>query len=366
MLYFYSSLQCDTGSPQALLGLIDALDRHRYEPLFWATGEGPLVAALHDRGVQIVRGAVGDVSFRRPLAGIRRVARQAAELRRLRVDLLHVNEFGHNLDLVLGAAIARIPVILHVHNPLHVGARNLHRFIARKVLLVSASHAGAVQHFERIRDRCVVLHNPVDLGKFRRGRSIRAALGFDEADLIVGTVAQLTPNKGIDTLLEAARLLLPRWPRLHVVVVGRAGTGHEEFGRSLVARASEPPFAGRIHFLGSRSDVPDLLASFDVFCLPTLTETFGIVVIEAMAAGVPVVVSHVGGIPEIVASPKLGYTLPPDRPEAFADAIDQLLARPDRARAMGLRGQASLLDRFDHDAYARRLDEVYQAVASRA
>ena len=123
---------------------------------------------------------------------------------------------------------------------------------------------------------------------------------------MIGTVAQIRLGKGIDVLLAAAESLLAEFPDVIFAIVGPPGRGEEEFAARMVDAAKKEPLAGRVRFVGSRPDVPDVLASFDIFCLPTRAETFGIAVVEAMAAGLPVVAGDVGALRELVTSPDVG------------------------------------------------------------
>src|SRR5690242_16035996 len=144
ILYFYPSLNLDTGSPMVLLRMIELLDRRRFTPVFLATGEGPLVSALRERGVEIVYGTVGELTPRAPISGARAILRQRTLLRDLRIDLIHLNQFGWNQDLAVAAWLRRVPVILHVHHREVVGARNLNRLIAKRVVVVSEAHKGTI------------------------------------------------------------------------------------------------------------------------------------------------------------------------------------------------------------------------------
>jgi mannosyltransferase len=214
-------------------------------------------------------------------------------------------------------------------------------------------------NFDFIRDKTEVMPNAVDTERFAAGHSVRAELGLTADDVVVGTLAQLRKGKGIDLLMDAALELLPRHPRLVFLVAGRIGDGEEEFGHALKARAQRPEYEGRFRFLGSRQDVPDLLATFDVFVLPTLAETFGIAVVEAMAAGIPVIASRIAAIEEIITSPEQGRVVAPLTAPAFATAIDEIISRPDRGRALGRAGQQSLVGRFDRATLAARIHRIY-------
>jgi len=359
LLFFYGSHQFDTGSPRALASQIELLDRGRFTPLFLASGEGPLLAALEARGVEVVRGPVAALDWRRPVASWRAVRRQMSLLRGHRIDLVHVNEMGWNLDLVLAAWACRIPVVLQLHLPGEVAVQNLHRFAARRVLLVSAAQRLAIRHFERFRAPSEVLYSPVDLEHYGGGHDIRPALGLAADDIVVCVIAQLRRGKGIDLALEAARRLAPGYPRLRFLMVGPLGRGEEDFGRRMMAEALEPPLKDVVRFVGSRDDIPDVLASSDVFLLPTHAETFGRAVAEAMAAGRPVVVSRLPATEEIVTSPDIGVLVAPLTGEALADAVRSVIDRPDRGRAMGEGGRRSLEGRFDRATIARQLNALY-------
>jgi glycosyltransferase involved in cell wall biosynthesis len=117
-----------------------------------------------------------------------------------------------------------------------------------------------------------------------------------------------------------------------------------------------------VRFLGYRRDVPALMRTFDVFALPTRSEPFGKVVIEAMAAGCPVVASEVGGIPEIVTNPDLGKLIAPDDPAALAAAILDYLVNADRRRLIAQAGSVSVRDRFGMTAMLQRLQGIYDEV----
>src|SRR5690606_7887729 len=139
-------------------------------------------------GVEVIPTEAGDVSWRHPFEATRRIAGSAALLRRIGADVLHVNEFGWNLDIVLGAALSRIPVVLHVHNPLDVAWQNFNRLAATRVLFVSEAHRRSTRNLARIEDRSAVLYNPVDIERFASGRNIRASLGLSPDDVVVTAV----------------------------------------------------------------------------------------------------------------------------------------------------------------------------------
>jgi glycosyltransferase involved in cell wall biosynthesis len=341
------------------MSFVASLDRTIFEPVFLSDGEGPLTEAFAARGVEIVRGRGVSVSIRHPFDAFGAIRRQAIQLKSWRIDLLHANGFFWNTDLILAAWMLRMPVVLHVHNPITVGFQNLVRFAARKVLFCSRFEMGNARHFNRIRDKADVLHNAIETAAMGRGASIRGELDLRDGEVAIGTVAQIAHRKGIDILIETARILLRERRDLVFLIAGPVGTGEAEFGGSMLALAEEPGLRGHIRFLGPRSDIPDFLASLDLFLLPTRAEPFGIALIEAMAAGVPVIASRVGGIPEILSSPEIGRMVGPIALDAFAQAVREILALPDRGRGMAEKARLSVAQRFDIASAGERLKKIY-------
>lgn len=365
ILYYYPYLQFDTGAPKAMVNFIESLDRAVFQPVYCASGDGPLVEALVAREVEIVRGPVDSVTFRRPLAGIAAIRRQRTLLKSWGIDVLHAHALFWNTDLILAAWALRIPVVLHVHNPDAVAFQNLNRLAARKVLFCSRNVMENCGHLERIADKAEVLHNAIDTNAMGRGSPIRAGLGLNEANIAIGTVAQVVQRKGMDILIETARILLRERNDLTFLVAGPAAHGEEEFGCRMRAAAEEPGLRGRVRFLGSRSDIPDFLASLDLFLLPTRADPFPVAVIEAMAAGLPIIAGKVGGIPEMLSSPEIGRLVDPLTPEAFAGAVREILALPDRGRSIGAKARLSLTGRFDIATAGERLKKIYLDVLRR-
>jgi glycosyltransferase involved in cell wall biosynthesis len=153
-------------------------------------------------------------------------------------------------------------------------------------------------------------------------------------------------------------------PRLCLLLVGDDPFGDHRKAAEAVAR--DLKLGDRVKFLGIRRDVPRILAASDVFVMSSLWEGLGLVFLEAMAAGLPVVATRVSAIPEVVPHGRAGLLVPANDPTAMARAFLQLASRPDRGRQMGLDGRSWVRERFGVD---RMIDEtllVYEGVASRA
>jgi glycosyltransferase involved in cell wall biosynthesis len=190
------------------------------------------------------------------------------------------------------------------------------------------------------------------------GKVSGAVLGLQEGLPVIGTVCRLVePKKGLSFLLEAmARLDREAGkPICQLLVVGE---GPAE--RALRSLSEQLGIASRVVFSGMRRDIPQLLSLMEIFVLPSLYEGFGIAILEAMAAGKPVVATTVGGIPEFVVSGESGLLVQPGDPVALAAAIRQLLAQPDRAKAMGCRGQEHVRKHYTIESVVRQHEQLYE------
>jgi glycosyltransferase involved in cell wall biosynthesis len=323
ILYHYGSSHFDTGSPRALVGIMDLLDRTRFQPLFLPARGGPLVSAVQARGVEVLRpGQVRSVSWRASRAARRQIAGWCDRLIEDQVDLLHLNELGWNSDIVLAAWLVDIPVVLHLHNPVSIRARNLNVNIADRILMPSQNHRHAISGFHRIADKHSVLYNTTTIPPTGDAEQVRKELRLNEDTKVILTVAQLSYRKGIDMVLDVAQCVWAMMPEVVFLIAGPDAVDESSYADQMREKAEQLRSDGNdVRFLGSRDDVNDLLSTAEVFFLPSRAEPFGIVFVEAMAAGVPVVASRVGGIPEVVAPHEGGVLVDDFSPEAFASAL---------------------------------------------
>ena len=170
-----------------------------------------------------------------------------------------------------------------------------------------------------------VVHHGIDLNKFSELNTIdlREQLGLSENDFIIGFVGRLSIQKGIKYMLDAFRMVAEKLKSVHLAI---AGTGElEGMVKDFIAKFN---LEKRIHLLGFRNDIPELMKIFDIFLLPSLWEGFGIVLIEAMASGKPIVATNASSIPEIVENGRNGILVTPENAEAISDALKKLISEP--------------------------------------
>jgi glycosyltransferase involved in cell wall biosynthesis len=232
----------------------------------------------------------------------------------------------------------------------------------RTTVMIALTEAERDDHLVRgvgWKDRFAVVPSGIDLERFHRVAGIRGArpngFGCPPEAVVVGSVGWLTEVKGHRILIEAAARVKAEHPRLHVVIVG-SGNLREELTASAAARG----VGDRVHLLGERKDIPECLAAMDVFALPSLNEGMGRALVEAMAAGRPVVATRVGGVLAIVDDGRTGLLVPPGDPEALADALERLLSCPQWAKELGAAASQAISERFGVPAMVRAVEAVYE------
>jgi glycosyltransferase involved in cell wall biosynthesis len=284
------------------------------------------------------------VPVRRPgLRGLTRWLREYAP------DLVHAHLPHATVACRVAAPLAGEPALVATcHELSDWREQRLHplRLLARAalhhcgvVLAVSeAVRAEIVARDAGLAARTRVLRHGTDLSGFTAVRGMRAAarevLGYRRGTFVLGVVGRLDARKGLDLLLEAASRALHRVPGLELLIVG---DGAERL--RLVALASERGLAARVRFVGEHADVRPYLAAFDLFAAPSRSEGSGVTLMEALAAGVPVAGSPIGGIPEVLAEGAAGW-LVPLTPEAWTEAIVRAARSPGELERLSEAGRA--------------------------
>jgi glycosyltransferase involved in cell wall biosynthesis len=229
--------------------------------------------------------------------------------------------------------------------------------------IVVLTDRGREEHLQRgvgHRDQFVTIHSGVRLEPYRNGMprrdAVRLSLGLPRDARVVGCVARLTPIKGQTYLLEAIARLSGKIPDLRLLLVG---DGEDRV--ALQARARREDLRGKVIFTGACVDPRPAMAAMDLVAMPSLNEGQGRAVVEAMAAGIPVVASRVGGLPEVLDGERGGLLVPPGDPEALAEAIETLVTSPERVAKLARAGRLRAT-RYDDRTMVDRLSTLYQSL----
>jgi sugar transferase (PEP-CTERM/EpsH1 system associated) len=354
----------ETGGQEMMCArLVECLDPRRHRPVVVSLqGEGHLGGELRERGIE-VRCLNAPEGFR---AGL--VWRLADLLWRTGARIVHC----HNRKAFLyGALAARLAPWVRVVFTKHGAsfweggpAARLGRALVRRshaVVAVSEDIAGPLREEGWTSPgRLRTILNGVDTDRFRPHLpppALPDALGLRPEHRVIGTVARLSPEKDQATLLRAFAPVAQSIPVARLLIVG---DGPER--GALEALAAELELREHVIFAGERPDVARLLGAMDVFALPSLSEGTSLTLLEAMASGLPVVATAVGGTPEVVADGQTGFLVPPRDPAALAEALKQTLADQDAARRMGSAGRQTVLERYSLaamvDAYTGLYEEL--------
>jgi len=306
----------------------------------------------------------GDLDF----FAARRVAGMADELG---ADILHAHTSRAHLAAAWGSRMARVRPACVVHRrvdfsihklPFRLSGLKYRRGVDRYIAVTAAVKRMLVQD-GIASERIEVIHSGTDLSRFEntaRKEGLRAELGIPEGARVIGNVGFLVGHKAHEYLLEAAATVLKEMPETFVVIVGEGE--RREF---LEAKAAELGIASRVSMPGFRSDIPECLREFDIFCLSSWGEGIGGVVLEAMAAGVPVVTAAAGGLDEVVQDGVNGILTPVRRSDALAEGILSILRDEDLARRLTEAGRRTVADSFSVDRMVEETLALYEDILSR-
>lgn len=334
------------------------LDRSRWNvDVACVQAVGPLRARLEAAGVH--PWSCGPRSFKSP-GLVLAICRLARDLRARRIQLLHAFDIYSNILGVLAARLAGVRAVIASQRELPDLRPGLQR-LARRVVLPLASHV--IVNSEAIADglrrarvarprRIVVTPNGVDLARFRP--ALRRERG---PHVIVGTLANLRPEKAIQDLLWAAVLVRERYPEARFVAWGD-GPCRTELERLVDALG----LTGVVELRGPTGAPEVALRELDIFVLPSLSEGCPNVVLEAMATGLPVVATRVGGSAAVVEDEETGLVVPPGDPAQLAKAIVRLIEDPAHAVHLARQGR----ERVGRDFSIERMVDRIQALYERA
>jgi len=325
----------------------------------------PFVDALRARGVETV--VIPQAGSYDP----RIVGRVREAIARTAAEVLVGHDYKANLVLAAAARGTRLPRAAVVHGYTAedrkvaffeaVDRRLLRRVAA--VVAVSAATRAALRDAGVPADRVHMIENAVDVkavaAEAAAGReAVRASWSLAPTDLALVALGRFSPEKGHATLVEAFHAVARAVPRARLVLVGD-GVLEGELRRAAAALPAD-----RVVFAGWRTDPARCLGAADVFVLPSLREGLPLAVLEALAAGVPVCASAVGGVPDALDDGACGTLVPPGDPSALADALVALLSSPDARARTAAAGRARVRDHFDAPRQAARLEALWTELHS--
>lgn len=364
------------GAQKHLLEVLRRLDRRRFAPSLCVLvtdrpGASDLLDAVRDLDVPVIDARVRDGAnaLVRPDT-FRQMARVAGAFRRAGVRIVHSYLFHANFFGTLTARLAGVPIAIVSKRNVDVYERTRERWACRLVNhladRVTAVAQGVADHVVRAegcpRDKIVVIPNGIDVTQVNRtpGLDRGDTLGVGADHLVVGTIARLVWYKGHEELVDAIARVNREHPAVRLCVVGDG-----PLRDSLRERAQRTGLDGAARFLGTIPQAWRLLPHFDIFVLASRWEGMSNGLLEAMAAGRPIVATTVGGNPELITDGETGLLVPPENPEALAAAILRLIRDPALARRLGEAARRRVEREFTLDVMVRRLESLYDDLLAR-
>lgn len=366
VLYLISFLKKMGGAEKNFVTLVHQMDRRRFEPIVAVLQGGDLVEDLRRDGLTVL-----DFSLQKicSLEGLRKGLQLARFIRRQGIRL--VVTYHHDADL-WGAPFARLggAAVVSSRRDMgyqlerkHVWAYRLINHLFTRVIAVSDAVGGIVRRREWLPARKIVtVRNGVDTTPYEGALDApdkKRSLGLDPSRQIVGMVASLRPVKGQEFFVRAAALVLKKRPRTQFVLVGRCDSSYFRLVQGLIGDLG---LADAVFCLGARDDVAEILRVLDVFVMSSLQEGFSNAIIEAMAAGVPVVASSGGGNPEAVQEGVTGLLTPPGEVDGLAQKIERLLEDESLRRRLAENAREAVRQRFSKQAMIDATTEVFESV----
>jgi glycosyltransferase involved in cell wall biosynthesis len=293
--------------------------------------------------------------------------RLAAYLRRERVDVLHAHMFGSNVWGTVIGRLARVPIVVAHEHTWSFEGQPLRRMLDRELIgrfgdafiAVSRDDRRKMIEIERVpAERVRFVPNGIASRAPSPGHDLREELGLGPGPLI-GAVGTLRAQKSYDVLIRAVASMHSRNPDVHLVIAG-GGPERERLERLI----GELGVADVVILLGRRLDVPNLLDALDVAVCASAFEGSPLAVLEYMEAGLPIVATSVGGVPDLIEDGVHGLLVEPGDPEGLALALEELLRDRERARAMGARARERRRREFDLDVMVGNIEALYAELLS--
>jgi glycosyltransferase involved in cell wall biosynthesis len=353
------------GAETVIYNIASNLDRDSFNPRVVLFRPGWFQDFLTEKGitVDIIKSRRSwDVSFITKLAGY---------CRQHKIDLIHAHLPGGNLYGSVVGKVLGLPVICTLHNEFIMpgsvenfsGAKMfIIRNLASRMVIVAEYMRADYLHKGKIPSKKMVLiYNGVspqknessfDLDNFKRQIDFRAG------DILIANIANLRPPKGHLILIEAAARVLREIHRAKFLLIGEEGDG--KIKSAIIDRVNALGIADRVKLLGFRKDVSQVLRHVDIFLLSSISEGLPVSVVEAMRAGLPVIATTVGGLPEVVKDSESGFLVKPGDPESLAEKISVLCKDDSQRRQMGQKGSVIASQYFSLDIMIKKYQDLYE------
>jgi glycosyltransferase involved in cell wall biosynthesis len=290
-----------------------------------------------------------------------------------RPDIIHC-QLSKDIATIVPAvklSLRHTPIILSKRVGSYIEKKDpFHRFtyanVSRVLAISSVIRKNVIDTTPISPDKVVLLHDAVDTSTFSREavdrKSVRKQFGYDDLVTVVGFVGRFSPGKGHEELLAAADIIRKKRDDVRFLVVGEASFGEQYFERRIRHTAHALGLDGVLTFAGYRKDIPSVMACFDLLAFTSHAESFGVVLIEAMAMELAVVSTNCDGVLDIVVDEETGLYVHPRNPLELVNSLLRLIDNEELRRTMGKAGRKRVLELFDQVRQIDRLQKIYHEV----
>lgn len=377
-ILFYNHTGQASGAESLLLMILARLDRERFDPLVVCPEDGPLmklaaelapVAAVESLQARFTWRVDHLIGYLRSF--LRVIHRFRQKVLSIKPDLIHANSIRAGLVATAATFGLKTRVVWHLHDllPRHPLSSVIRAsaFLSPRTQMIAVSQAVAdnfIGAFFPLKKQVRAILNGIDLEKFQPSQTarqeIREEFQLEQAEPAIGIVGQLTPRKGQLELVRAFAQVLTEIPRATLLIVGAPLFNRdEEYAALLKETVRELGIAERVRFTGARSDVPAVMRALDLVVINSSAEPFGLVALEAMACGTPILAAVSGGIPELIEHNKNGWLVPQGDEQVLAAAIVNLSRQPELRARFAQQGKKHIAARFSAERYLEELEAFY-------
>ena len=367
------------GAERSLLLLLKNLNRDLFEPIVVLPRNGPLEEEMLQLNIKIYEVASPwwvrlrahkDSFIRRIIQEIKAIIRLYRIIEKEKIDIIYTNTIVH-FSAAITAFITKRPHIWHIReilpgNPdlqFFMPYRMLFTFISKSSDKIIANSKATASQFQGMNtnNKLRVIYNAQERNESDKHNSLNCINGVEPADWLVAVVGTLQKRKAQDDAIRAVKIAQRVITNIKLLLIGDGQKEHKDYLKNL---CSELNISERIVFTGYRNDVPKILSRCKLLLMPSWNEPFGRVIMEAMAAGIPVVGTNSGGAKEIIQEGITGYLVPPKTPSEMAEKMIYLFRNPNVTKRLGINGQKIVADKFSVSNYVHSIEKAIKDVVN--
>jgi len=369
------------GGPQLRVGAVAAGLKDSFKTVVvMPKGDGLAARVIRENGIEVQEISLGRIrdtlNFRihwqwawEFIGDIRRLCNI---INKEGVQIVHTNGLM-NVQAAFAARVTGSKLVWHLNDVTTPGVLRI-LFMPLLLLLsqriVAASEAVGKKYFRLlpkvVRPHYQVIHAPVDFDRFNeKTRAVSACdISFEKEDVVIGTIGNLNPVKGHESFIRAAAMIKKNLRRSKFIIVGTSLENRQNYYKKLMRLQLDLGLRDSLYFLGYRKDIPFLINRFNIYVHSSLEEACPMAVLEAMAAGKPIVATRVGGVPDLIKHGESGILVNKNDPDALAKAVIRLAIESEYAKEIGQKARETAAAYFDVKHCVRKHADLYSQILS--